>query len=494
MKIKDLLIRQSSNIANALKHGEKTLTYREWYIESELIAKDISNKYKEKLQCIGIFLPNSIEYAISYFAVMLLDTVLAPIGIQAKAPEIISTIEYLEIDIIITNSEYKSILKQVLEKCNTRKCIYICDEHVMVTINPELDFIEKTDCLMQDGTENDVAVLLHTSGTTSNPKRVMLTHRNLVENIESNIASLRLTSKDVVLIALPMFFGYCNTAQFLTQLYLGALSIIMDSKVFMPKAFFRIVEKEKITFFTGVPSMLMMLLSYRYAEKYDYSSLKYIIFGGGIMPVEKLKMLIKRFPTIYFLQTYGQTECSPRVTLLYPEFSNIKIGSIGTPIPNVSVKIVDKDGNEKNHDEVGEIIVKGNNVMKGYFKALDVTEQIISDGWLHTGDLGYKDADGFLFLTGRIKNIIISGGINIYPEQIEQILQQHDAVENAYVYGEKDEILGEIPIARVELKRACELVELKKYCKQQLSDYKVPVRFEIVDYISKTYNGKVKRH
>ena len=359
-------------------------------------------------------------------------------------------------------------------------------------INDKKEYITKSNTIENRGCEDDVAIMLHTSGTTSNPKRVMLTHKNLINNVESNIASLNLSSIDKVLIALPMYFGYCNTAQFLTHLYLGASMVILDS-VFLPKQFFQIVEREKITNFTGVPSMLLMLLDYRYADKYDFKFLRYMCFGGGKMPVEKLKELIEKYPSIGFVQTYGQTECSPRVTAILPQDALRKVGSVGKPIPNVEVQVFDENDNPLLQNEIGEIVVKGNNTMKGYYKQPEITRETIRSEWLHTGDLGYFDDEGFLYLTGRIKNIIISGGINIYPEEIEQLLLQHDCIEDVCVIGEEHQRMGEMPVAKVVLKADITAAELKQYCSQNLTDYIVPIRFDFVESLPKTYNGKIKR-
>ena len=414
-----------------------------------------------------------------------------PIGIQAKKNEILTTVEYCEVDLIMTNKQYYDFLCEVFQEYSYKVYVYNIENNSMKTINAQGKFVPKTSELLNNGDENDVALMLHTSGTTSNPKRVMLTHKNLIYNIEANIESLKLEDKDNVLIALPMFFGYCNTAQFLTHIYLGARMTILDG-MFLPKKFFQIVEQEKITNFTGVPSMLLMLLEYKYSENYDYSSLKFICFGGGKMPKNKLEMLIERYQTIRFVHTYGQTECSPRVTALLPEFSLSKIGSVGKTISGVEIKIVNDKGEVKN-EEIGEILVKGPNVMKGYFKHQKATNEAIIDNWIHTGDLGYIDSDGFLYLTGRIKNVIISGGINIYPEEIEEFLLKQEGVKEVCVHGESDELLGEIPVAKIVTNgELCESV-IKDICREKLASYKVPRKIIIVEKLEKTYNGKIKR-
>ena len=492
MRLEKLLIRQKDNSAIAIKHGDKSIKYNEWYLQSSYVAQKLISKIKSESINIAVFLPNSINYAVSYFAVQIIKRILIPIGIQAKEPEIISTLNYCEVDLLITDSHHAEEIKKVLISNKYSVTMYIIDLDEFVTDCTTKEFIPKTNCVEQKGSDEDVAIMLHTSGTTNNPKRVMLTHRNLITNVESNIKSLKLNQNDKVLIALPMFFGYCNTAQFLTHLYLGATIVILDS-IFLPKQFFQIVERENITNFTGVPSMLLMFLNYRYSNKYNFDSLRYICFGGGKMPVDKLKQLIEQYPSVGFVQTYGQTECSPRVTALLPQYSIIKIGSVGTPIPNVQIRIINETGVPLPKNQIGEIVVYGNNVMKGYYKQDEITAQTIRDGWVYTGDLGYIDGDGFLYLTGRIKNIIISGGINIYPEEIEQLLIENECVEDACVIGEEHPLLGEVPIARIILKSPIEFDDLLKYCTSRLTDYKVPARIEIVTELPKTYNGKIKR-
>ena len=338
MRIEDLLIRQSTNDKKAIYYFDKSLSYREWYQESNKIANVIKNLTDNSSRNIGLYLPNSINYAVAYFGVLFSKKVVIPIGIQAKFPEIFSTVEYCELDLIITESKYVSEIINNM-KYRYKLILYLIDENRDIVFNAEQKFLNKTNTIFFEGSDDDVAIMLHTSGTTDNPKRVMLTHKNIITNIESNIASLMLTSNDKVLIALPMFFGYCNTAQFLTHTYLGASMFIMNT-IFFPKKFFEIVEKEHISNFTAVPTMLLMILEYNYSNKYDYSSLRYICFGGGIMPNSKLEKLIKKYTSIGFVQTYGQTECSPRVTALLPSESLTKLGSVGLPIPNVIVEIM----------------------------------------------------------------------------------------------------------------------------------------------------------
>jgi len=238
LRISDLLLRQSNNGSTAIKFGDKMLRYSDWNKQSLKIAQNIKDKVSSNSLNIAVFLPNSINYAIAYFAVQFSDKIIIPIGIQAKAPEIVSTLHYCEVDLVISDSEHIESLVSILNAYDYRIDIYNIDSDEIVSLNNKKTLIPKTDYIQKNGSEDDVAIMLHTSGTTSNPKRVMLSHKNLINNVESNITSLNLSSSDKVLIALPMYFGYCNTAQFLTHLYLGASMVILDS-VFLPKQFFQ---------------------------------------------------------------------------------------------------------------------------------------------------------------------------------------------------------------------------------------------------------------
>lgn len=491
--VKDILLKGVENKKVAIIEGEKSITYTELYNNSNNNSNLIKEYCKKNNfgKNIGIFLNNSIDYALAYFSINLCDKIIVPINVKAKTKELISTISYCELDLIITNSFYKKVLKELIEDENITIDIFNLDENDFERIGSKSSISNNKD---NSGECEDVVIMLHTSGTTSNPKRVMLTNKSLIANIKSNIESLKLTENDISLIALPMTFGYCNTAQFLTHLYLGATIVIMNG-LFIPTKFFSIVDKYKITNFTGVPTMLLLLLDFN-NKKYNINSLRFICFGGGKMPLEKLKLLIEKYPSIGFLQTYGQTEASPRVTLLRKEDSLRKIGSVGKPIPNVKVRIVDEFNKDVSSNNEGEIIVFGDNLMKGYYKNPIETSKVLKDGWLYTGDLGVYDEEGYIYIVGRKKNVIISGGINVYPEEIEEVLTEHYAIQEAYVFGEDDNILGEVPVAKVVLKENNEETtegEIKNYCLDKLASYKVPKNIEFVNSLEKTTTGKIRR-
>ena len=488
--IKDLLIHQRYNNKVAIEDGKSKLTYSNWHQHCENISIQLMEESRyQKGRNMGIFLPNSIDYAIAYFSIAYMNRTIVPIEVTLSEKQLTSIVDYCEICTILTTSTYMDLLKQRLIKFDFGIEIYCID-------TKEIYFNKKRNRPLTeewDGntTVNDTAIMLHTSGTTSNPKRVMLTHKNLICNIESNIASLEFNEKDTTLIVLPMYFGYCNCSQFLTHVYLGG-RIIIAPQPFNPAIFLQLIEKYKCTNTTCIPSMLFLTISIR--NKYDMSSLRYLCFGGGVMPVHKLKQIISFFEGTGIVQTYGQTEASPRVTCLLPKDCLRKIGSVGKPIPGVEIDILDKNGVPVKNGEKGEIVVRGNNVMKGYYKHQDKTEQTIINGWIHTGDIGRVDEEGYLYIVGRIKNVIISGGLNIYPEEIEEILINYEGIKEVIVFGEKHDILGEIPVAKV-VTDGCYIDEgqILEYSKKMVDAYKIPKKIIFCEQLEKTYNGKIRR-
>ncbi len=493
MLVKDILINQKNNNKIAIECGDNAISYKEIFNLVEMNCKCLSYMENQPKN-IGIYLPNSIEYCIGYFTISLLDRVIVPIEIQAKHLQIENMIEYCELRLIITNSQYKTKLKNLLAGSSYKVTIFNLDDKTLEYIGKN-EFVKISKGCSEEFEEDDVAIMLHTSGTTSNPKRVMLTHENLINNIKSNIEALKLNRNDKTLICLPMFFGYCNTSQFLTSFYLGASIVILDS-IFIPEKFLKIVETKRCTNTTCVPSMLLLLLSFKNQNKYDISTLKYLCFGGGAMPIDKLRRLLVRYPSIGFIQTYGQTEASPRITCLMPEDSLRKLGSVGKAIPNVSVRIIDSKGEDVKIGEIGEIVVQGKNVMKGYYKRHEDTLKVKKNGWLYTGDLAKFDEEGYIYLTGRKKNVIISGGLNIYPEEIEEILMNHIKVKDVCVISESHDLLGEVPIAKVVLSDNVQSIteyELIKYCSEHLENHKVPCKITFFKELERTLTGKIKR-
>lgn len=487
----DLLARLKNSNKIGIISGETELSFRQWHRLSEKLSNEVLKERFGKI--VGLFLPNGIAYAVSYFACLYANKVIAPFYTECSINELLYTLEQYGISTLITTEEYFSFIEEAVHMSKIPMNIIVIDKEAKIKKKIAL-YMDTIALDIDDETElTDVAVLLYTSGTTSKPKRVMLTHEGLMSNIKSHCKSLNFDDKEVCLIQLPMMFGYCNTAQFLAHIYLGAC-IVINPNPFMVSDFYKLVEKWKITNFTAVPSILKLLYKSNLLM-YDISSLKVICFGGNPIPKSELLNVIHKFPSIAFVQTYGLTEAGPRVTTLSPRYYIEKVGSVGFAIPGVEIRIVDSLGKILQSGAIGDVIVKSKGIMKGYFKCEEETKAIIHDGWLHTGDIGYLEEDGCLYIVGRKKNIIITGGLNVSPEEVEEVIVTCPNVIEAKVYGVEDDLLGEVVYADIvaESNENDVIQEIKLICKRNLTKYKIPKCFRLVDKISRTYNGKIKR-
>jgi long-chain acyl-CoA synthetase len=332
----------------------------------------------------------------------------------------------------------------------------------------------------------DPALYLYTSGTTGKPKGVVLTHDNLLSNVESCQKAGDFDNRDAFLCLLPFFHTYAITGTFLLPLLNGCKMVLVDR--FHPLKVLGFIEQHKISVFLAIPSMYRVLASTE--GNFDLSSVRFPISGGEPLPNATAEAFEKRFKVPIY-EGYGQTEAAPVVTLNRP--GAWKPGTIGPPLPGVEVAIWDDQDCVLPPGEVGEIMVRGRNVMQGYHRLPDETTKTIVNGWLHTGDLGKFDHDGFVIITGRKKELIISAGENIYPREIEDALAQHPKVKEVAVIGIKDDVRGEVPKAFVILKDggAVDEKELRAFCRENLANYKVPKYFELVTDLPRTPTGKV---
>jgi long-chain acyl-CoA synthetase len=339
--------------------------------------------------------------------------------------------------------------------------------------------------------EEDVAVILYTSGTTGKPKGAMLTHKNIYSNAKDTADYLNINENDRVLATLPMFHVFCLTVALNAPLMNGGTVIIVPK--FSPGDIFSIVKDLKATVFAGVPTMYNFLLQYPAATTGDLSDLRLCISGGASMPVALLKSFEKKFQ-VTVSEGYGLSEAAP-VTCFNPLDRPTKPGSIGMSIINVENKVVDSLGEEVPVGEVGELVVRGPNVMKGYYKLPEETIHTIRDGWLYTGDLARKDDEGYFYIVDRKKDMIIVGGYNVYPREVEEVLYSHPSVVEVAVVGVPDPNFGEAVKCFVVTKQEEDVTEevLLSYCKDHLAKYKVPSSIEFLEELPKNTTGKILR-
>jgi long-chain acyl-CoA synthetase len=338
--------------------------------------------------------------------------------------------------------------------------------------------------------ENEVAIILYTSGTTGKPKGAMLTHKNIYSNATDVGSYLRMNEDDTVITALPMFHVFCLTVVLNAPLMTGATLLIVPR--FSPKAIFDLSRTYEPTVFAGVPTMYNFLFQYPEGNPEDLSSLRLCISGGASLPVALLKNFEKKF-NVMISEGYGLSEASP-VTCFNPLDRPRKPGSIGTSIMNLENKVVDELGEEVPVGQVGELIVKGPNVMKGYYNLEEETAATIRDGWLYTGDLARMDEEGYFYIVDRKKELIIVGGYNVYPREVEEVLYNHPGIVEAAVIGVPHPELGEA-VSSYVVKSEPSLTEqdVLEYCKEHLAKYKLPASIEFIDELPKNTTGKILR-
>lgn len=332
----------------------------------------------------------------------------------------------------------------------------------------------------------DPALFLYTSGTTGRPKGVVLSHDNLIANVESCQKAGEFDYRDSFLCLLPFFHTYAITGTFLLPLLNGSTMVLVDR--FQPLKVLGLIQEHKISVFLAIPSMYRVLAATD--GDFNVSSVRFPISGGEPLPPAVAEAFEKRFGVPIF-EGYGQTEAAPVVTLNTPD--GRKPGTIGKPVPGVEVAIWDDENRVLPAGEVGEIMVRGRNVMQGYHHLPEETSKTITNGWLHTGDLGNLGKEGFVTITGRKKDLIISAGENIYPREIEDVLAQHPKVKEVAVIGVKDDVRGEVPKAFVIVREGvtADEKELRAFCRENLASYKAPKYIELVADLPRTPTGKV---
>ena len=339
-----------------------------------------------------------------------------------------------------------------------------------------------------DREDDDTAVILYTSGTTGTPKGAQLTHANMRANASVTATTLLdLSPDDVIMGCLPMFHAFGQTCGLNTAVLTGA-SITLVPR-FDAATALKVIERDRVTVFEGVPTMYVAMLSAG-AGIADTSTLRVCVSGGAALPVEVLRGFAEVFGA-HIIEGYGLSETSPVAS--FNRLDAARPGSIGYPVDGVNMKVVAEDGTEVPAGEVGEIAIRGHNVMKGYWNRPEATAEAIRDGWFHTGDMARKDEDGFYFIVDRKKDLIIRGGFNVYPREIEEVLYEHPAVLEAAVIGVPHPTHGEEIAAAVALKPGCAATpdELRDYVRERVAAYKYPRRVWLVDALPKGPTGKI---
>jgi long-chain acyl-CoA synthetase len=449
-------------------------TFAELSDEVNRIAAVLQQKVQG--QTVGVLLPNSQRYVATLLAIWKAGKTAVPLNYLLPPAEIGFIIKDSGMAGLVSSQFFNQALTAMKPLFGDSGVILMADDPGFVPAH--------TDTIPSH--YQDPALYLYTSGTTARPKGVVLTHDNLIANVESCQKAGDFDERDAFLCLLPFFHTYAITGTLLLPLLGGSCMVLVDR--FQPTKVLGLIQEHKISVFLAIPSMYRVLAMTE--ADCDVSSVRFPISGGEPLPVAIADAFEKRFKVPIY-EGYGQTEASPVVTLNTPE--NRKLGTIGRALPGVDVAIWDDQNRVLPAGEVGEIMVRGRNVMQGYHHLAEETATTITNGWLHTGDLGQLDDDGFVTITGRKKDLIISAGENIYPREIEEALAHHPKVKEVAVIGVKDEVRGEVPKAFVIAREGMDLEEkeLRSFCRENLANYKIPKYFEIVADLPRTPTGKV---
>ena len=460
---------------------DRTITYEEFAQQVDALAYGLSNLGFKKGDFIHVLVENSPETLVSFFAIQKIGAVAGPINGWWKASEV----EYLLNDSkgrgLIIEPRYLPILDEIREKCPSLEIVIETGKdprpsHASLSGIMEGDVGKQYEC---DCDEKEAAYIFYTSGTTGNPKGVLLSHKNVFADIKSFQEGIDLEEGLRILVFLPLF--HVNAMLTCTSSLDRGGAIVLRRK-FSAGEFWEVVEKYKVNFWSAVPAVYSILLTDPGRAKHDTSSLMFGICGAAPMPVETFKEFEQTFE-IPLVEGYGLTE-GTCVSTLNPRRGRKKIGSIGIALPGQEVLIVDEKGKEVPPKVPGEIVIRGDIVMMGYYNRPEETAQAIdAEGFLHTGDVAYKDSDGYIFIIDRLKDMVIRGGENIYPKEIDYLLVEHPKIRDAACVGVPDPIQGEEVKAYVILKEGESMTkdEIREHCKAKLAEYKVPKYIEILD-------------
>ncbi|MGA1846515.1 fatty acid--CoA ligase [Deferribacter abyssi] len=448
----------------------------------------------KKGERVAILLDNSPEFIFSFFGITKCGAIAVPINNFLKEEEITYILNDCNVKFLITSENYKDLFPYLKSNTTSLENILTYDFSSPDSVNlNELITNESDENLPCDFDSEDLAVLIYTSGTTGNPKGAMLSHKNLLSNCYSTTQAYKINVRDRFLLFLPMFHSYAFTTCVLLPTFVGCSIIILRSVMELrSKKFKNILLFKRPTFFLGVPQVYSALSKAKLPNwfiKFLYP-VRIHVSGGAPLPEEILNTFKEKFRKP-ILEGYGLSEASPVVSANRIEWQ--KPYSVGLPLPDVEVKVVNDEEEELPIGEIGELIVKGPNIMKGYWNLPEATAQAIRNGWLFTGDMAKLDEDGFIYIVDRKKDLIIVKGINVYPREIEELLYQYPGIEAAAVIGIPDEASGEVPIAYIMPADGVELKEkdIKNYLKEHLANYKLPRKIIFAKELPMTATGKV---
>ncbi|MDX6656598.1 MAG: long-chain acyl-CoA synthetase [Solirubrobacteraceae bacterium] len=463
--------------AIALKLDDVEVSYATLDGATAHVAGLLKEKGLQAGDRVGVMLPNVPYFAVCYYGILRAGGVVVPMNVLLKGREVAFYCSDPESRLMFAWHDFAEAAGKGADEAGT-ECILVEPGSFEDMVGAAAPVTE-----VADRAAGDTAVILYTSGTTGRPKGAELTHDNLRRNTEIAAGLFDLGEDAVTLGALPLFHSFGQTCGLNATIFAGGCLTLIPR--FDPAKALEIIQRDRVSVFEGVPTMYSAMLNLPDADSYDTSSLKVCASGGAAMPVEVMRGFEEKFGC-KVLEGYGLSETSPVASFNHPDRER-KPGSIGTPIDGVEMKLADAENG------VGEIAIKGHNVMKGYWRNAEATEEVMRDGWFHSGDLAQVDDDGYYFIVDRKKDMIIRGGYNVYPREIEEVLYEHPAVREVAVLGVPHDELGEEIGAAIALKDGQDVgaEELQAFVKEQVAAYKYPRTIWFVDELPKGPTGKI---
>ncbi len=468
----------------AFKLDDIELTYHQLECASARVAHLLKSKGLEPGDRVGLMLPNVPYFPGIYYGILRAGGVVVPMNVLLKGREVQYYLEDPGAKLLFAWFDFAEAAEEGASGAGTEVILVKPGEFEQLIGQQEEDRDDP------ERSTDDTAVILYTSGTTGKPKGAELTHANLLRNCRTTSGFAEFDENEVLLGALPLFHSFGQSCTMNSAVCAGSTVTMLPR--FDPEKALEIIERDKVTVFQGVPTMYNAMLHAERADSTDTSTLRICMSGGAAIPVELIRGFEGKFGCA-ILEGYGLSETSPVASFNHPDKER-KPGSIGTPIEGVEMQVWDDQGNEVPQGEVGEIVIRGHNVMKGYWDRPEATEEAITeDGWFRSGDMAKVDEDGYFFIVDRKKDLIIRGGYNVYPREVEEVLYEHPAIQEAAVVAVPDESLGEEVGAAVVLKQgeSLEADEVKQYVKSQVAAYKYPRKVWFVDELPKGPTGKI---
>lgn len=485
----------------ALIDGETRLTYREFGDRVYQLANGLRAQGVNQGDAVAALCLNHHRFIEIYFACHALGAIVVPLNIRLAAPELIYILTDSKTRVLFIDEPFLPMLEAIREGTSDLKAVYFSDHGDTPDGMKNLEELiegQSTDFDAPTTSENDTAGYFYTGGTTGDPKGVELSERNLLANALHLQAMMRFTPADKWLHIAPMFHLADVGAIYLTTM-MGATHVF--GRAFEPKLTLDLIEKEGVTCTILVPTMMNFVLNHPDIDTTDLSSLRFILYGASPMPVPLLKTALEKFPC-GIAQGYGMTEAAPLVTVLTEEDHVLGLsspenewilGTAGTVVPGVEIKIVDENDKEVAIGEAGEIVVRGPNVMKGYLNKKEATDEAIYNGWYHSGDIAVRNERGYVTIVDRMKDMIISGGENVYTTEVENVIMQYEGILETTVVGIPDEKWGEAVHAFVVMKpgEAENGDAIVSFCKERLAGFKCPKSVDFMAELPKSGAGKI---